>query len=108
MSKSRPTREKDAQRAAKQQKIKHQTARGQEKSDSQHPEPQAWLPVPMHGREPLRDDASIKDFNGGIRCHIASAIEEALLLRKDIAEIKNMRKNKLVLDNKRYLGMVRS
>ena len=107
-SKSRPTREEDAQRAAKQQKIKHQTTRGQEKSDSQHPEPQAWLPVPMHSREPLRDDASIKDFNGGIRCHIASAIEEALLLRKDIAEIKNMRKNELVLDNKRYLGMVRS
>ena len=62
----------------------------------------------MHSGEPLRDDASIRDFNGGIGCHIASAIEEALLLRKDIAEIKNMRKNKLVVDNKRYLGMVRS
>ena len=54
----------------------------------------------MHGEEPLRDDASIKDFNGGIGCHIALAIEEALLLPKDMAEIKNMRKNELVLDNK--------
>ena len=62
----------------------------------------------MHGREPLRDDASIRDFNGGIGCHVASAIEEALLLPKDMAEIKNMRKNELVLDNKQYLGMVRS
>ena len=62
----------------------------------------------MHGREPLRDDASIWDFNGGIRCHIALAIEEALLLLKDMAKIKNMRKNELILDNKRYLGMVRS
>ncbi|XP_030949022.1 formin-like protein 6 [Quercus lobata] len=69
-SKSCPTRKEDAQRAAKQQKSKHQAARGQEKSDSQHSEPQAWLPAPMHGGEPLRDDASIKDFNGGIRCHI--------------------------------------
>ena len=107
-SKSRPTREEDAQRAAKQQKTKHQVARGQEKSDSQHPDPQAWLPAPMHSGEPLRDDASIRDFNGDIGCHVASAIEETLLLPKDMAEIKNMRKNELVLDNKRYLGMVRS
>ena len=62
----------------------------------------------MNGREPLREDASIRDFNGSIGCHIASAIEKALLLPKDMAEIKNMRKNKLILDNKRYLGMVRN
>ena len=112
IGKSHPTREEDAQRAAKQQKTRHQVTRGQERSNSQLSEPQAWLPArlpaPMHGREPLRDDASIRDFNGGIGCHVASAIEEALLLPKDMAEIKNMRKNELILDNKRYLGMVRS
>ena len=54
----------------------------------------------------MRDDTSIRDFNGGIGCHVASAIEEALLLPKDMAEIKNMRKNQIILDNKRYLGMV--
>ena len=107
-SKSCSTREEDVQRAAKQQKTKHHATLGQEKSDSPHPEPQAWLPVPMHSGEPLRDDASIREFNGGIGCHVASAIEEALLLPKDMAEIKNMRKNELILDNKRYLGMVRS
>ena len=62
----------------------------------------------MHGKKPLRDDASIRDFNGSIGCHIASAIEEALFLPKDIAEMKNVRKNELILNNKRYLGMVRS
>ena len=62
----------------------------------------------MLGGEPLRDDASIRDFNDGIGCHVASAIEEALLLPKDMAEIKNMRKNQIILDNKRYLGIVRS
>ena len=108
VGKSRPAREEDAQRAAKQQKTKHQAVRGQERSDSQHSEPQAWLPAPMHRGEPLRDDTSIRDFNGGIGCNVASAIEEALLLPKDMAEIKNMRKNELILDNKRYLGMVRS
>ena len=108
MSKSRPTREEDAQRAAKQQKTRHQAVRGQERSDSQLSEPQAWLPAPMHGGEPLQDDASIRDFNGSIGCHVASVLEESLLLPKDMAEIKNMRKNELILDNKRYLGMVRS
>ena len=104
--KSRPTCEEDAQRAAKQQKTSHPTQRGQERSDIQLPEPQAWLPAPMHGGEPLRDDASIRDFDGGVGCHIASAIEEVLLLPRDMAEIKNARKNELILDNKIYLGMV--
>ena len=72
------TREKDAQRAAKQQKTSHLPQRGQERSDTQPPEPQAWLLAPMHGGEPLRDDASIRNFNGGVGCHIASAIEEAV------------------------------
>ena len=107
-SKSRPTREEDVQRAAKQQKTRHLVTRGQEKFDSPRPESQAWLPVPMLGGEPLRDAASIRDFNGNIGCHVASAIKEALLLPKDMAEIKNMRKNQIILDNKRYLGMVRS
>ncbi|XP_030964798.1 chromo domain-containing protein cec-1-like [Quercus lobata] len=38
-SKSRPNREEKAQRAAKQQKTKHQAARDQDKSNSQYPEP---------------------------------------------------------------------
>ena len=60
----------------------------------------------MHVGEPLRDDASIRDFNGGIGCHIALAVDEALLLPKDMAKIKNARKNELILNNKRYLGIV--
>ena len=60
----------------------------------------------MHGGEPLREDASIRDFNGGIGCHVASTVEEALLLPKDMAELKNVRKNELIVNNKRYLGMV--
>ena len=60
----------------------------------------------MHGEEPLRDDASLKDFNDGIGCHVASAVEEALLLPRDMAELKNMRKNEVFLNCKRYVGMV--
>ena len=65
------------------------------------------MPAPMHAGEPLRDDASIRDFNGGIGCHVDSAIEETLLLPSDMAVIKNVRKNELILNNKRYLGLVK-
>ena len=56
-------------------------------TDIQPLEPQAWLPAPMLGGEPLMDDVSIKDSNGGIRCHVASALEQTLLLPKDIVEL---------------------
>jgi len=56
--------------------------------------------------EPLRDDASLRDFNRGIGCHVASAVEGALLLPKDMAELRNLRKNEVFLNLKRYLGMV--
>ena len=61
----------------------------------------------MHGGEPLKDDASLKDFNGGIGCHIASAVEEALLLPKDMSNLQSMRKNEVFLNCKRYLGMAK-
>ena len=60
----------------------------------------------MHGGEPLRDDASLRDFNGGIGCHVASTVEEALLLPKDMTELRSIRKNEVFLNCKRYLGMV--
>ena len=72
-----------------------------ERSDTQLSEPQIWLPAPMHNGEPLRDDASIRDFNSGVGCHVALVLEEALLLPRDMAEIKNARKNELILNNKR-------
>ena len=60
----------------------------------------------MHGGEPLKDDALLRDFNEGIGCHVASAVEEAMLLPKDMSELKNMRKNEIFLNCKTYLGMV--
>ena len=83
----RPTSEEKAPKAAKQQKVSHAPSRGVERTDSQFPEPQAWLPTPMLGGEPLMDDASIRDFNGGIGCHVASALEQTLLLPKDMVEL---------------------
>ena len=52
------------------------------------------------------DDASIRDFNGGIGCHVASALEQSLLLPKDMVELRGYRKSEVFLHTKRFLGMV--
>ena len=103
---SRPTSEEEAQRAVKQQKVSHAPSRGAKRMDIQPPEPQAWLPTPMLGGEPLMDDTSIRDFNGGIGCHVASALEQTLLRPRDMVELRGLRKNEVFLNTKRYLGMV--
>ena len=102
----RPTNEKEAQRAAKQQKVSHAPSWGAERDDIQPSEPQAWLPAPMLGGEPLMDDTSIRDFNRGIGCHVASTLELTLLLTRDMLELRGLRKNEVFLNTKRYLGMV--
>ena len=89
--------EEKAHRPTKQQRTSHAPNRGLERGDVQLPEPQAWLPAPMLGGEPLTDDASIKDYNGGIGCHVASVLEETLLLPKDIVELRGLRRNEVFL-----------
>ena len=104
--KSRPSNKEEAHRAVKQQKTSHAPSRGAERADSQLLEPQAWLPAPMLGSEPLMDDASIRDFNGGIGCHVSSALEQTLLLPKDMVELQGFRRSEVFLHTKRFLGMV--
>ena len=50
------------------------------------------------------DDASIRDFNGGIGCHVASTLEETLLLPRDMVELRGFRKSEVFLHTKRFLG----
>ena len=54
----------------------------------------------------MTDDASIRDYNGGIGCHVASVLEETLLLSKDMVELQGLRRNEVFLQAKRFLGMV--
>ena len=103
---SRPTHKEEAQRAAKQQKVSQVLSQGVERMDIQPSKPQAWLPAPMLGGEPLMNDVSIRDFNVGIGYHVASALEQTLLLLRDMVELRGLRKNKVFLNTKRYLGMV--
>ena len=99
--------EEEAHRPTKQQRTSHAPNQGSERGDVQLHEPQAWLPAPMLGGEPLTDDASIRDYNGGIGCHVASMLEETLLLPKDMVELRRLRRNEVFLQTKRFLGMVR-
>ena len=52
------------------------------------------------------DDASIRDFNGGIGCHVASVLEETLLLPRDMVELRGFKRSEVFLHTKRFLGMV--
>ena len=60
----------------------------------------------MLGGESLMDDASIRDFNGGIGCHVASALEQTFLLPKDMVELRGFRRSEVFLHTKRFLDMV--
>ena len=101
-----PSNEEEAHRVTKQQKTSHASNQGAERADSQFPEPQAWLSAPMLGGEPLMDDVSIRDFNRGIRCHVASTLKQTFLLPKDMVELRGFRRSEVFLHTKRFLGMV--
>ena len=103
---TRSSSEEEAHRPSKQLKISHATSRGPKRGEVQQPEPKAWLPAPMLSGVPLTDDASIRDYNGGIGCQVASVLEETLLLPKDMVELRGLRRNEVFLQAKRFLGMV--
>ena len=52
------------------------------------------------------DDASIKDFNGGIGYHVALVLEQTLLLPKDIVKPRGFRRSEVFFHTKRFLGMI--
>ena len=103
----RSSSEEKAHRPTKEQRTSHAPSRGSKRGDVQLPEPQAWLPAPMLGGEPLTDDASIWNYNKGIGYHVASVLEETLLLLKDMVELRGLRRNEVFLQTKQFLGMVR-
>ena len=75
---SRVEHKDEGQRVAKHHKSGQTSLRGVERGDNRPLEPQAWLPASMLHGEPIREDASLRNFNGGIGCHVALALEEAL------------------------------
>ena len=53
------------------------------------------------------DNISLRDFNKGEGTYVANALERSLLLPVDMEDSKNLRRQELFLNMKRYLGMVR-
>ena len=53
------------------------------------------------------DNASLRDFQGDEGTYMANALESTLLLPTDMDELRNLRRQEVFLNIKRYLGMVR-
>ena len=55
---------------------------------------------------PLPANASIRDFRGRKADYVTNAVEQALLLLKDMADLRSQRRHKVFLSLKRDLAMV--
>ena len=64
---------------------------GLEKEVTTQSEPQAWLSALMLHKEPLMDNASLRNFRGGEGAYVADALERSLLLPADMAELGGLR-----------------
>lgn len=103
VERNQPSQEEEAHRAAKH----NQTGqRGPERKNNPQEMPPAWLLAPMLNGEPLLATASIRDFQGGTARYVADAVEQALLVPGDMAELRSMRRHEVFLNMKRYLAMV--
>lgn len=55
---------------------------------------------------PLPLDASIRDFSKGRASNVANAMEKALLLPREMTELRNRKKHEVFLSLKRDLALV--
>ena len=60
----------------------------------------------MLDKAPSLTDASIKNFQQGKADYVADAVEQALLLPKDMADLRSLRKHKVFLSLKRDRALV--
>ena len=78
-------------RGSKGIQISQNGAKGNKRVAEKRSDPQvghpAYLPAPMLNGEPLFANASIHNFQGGVAGYVANAVEQALLLPEDMAEL---------------------
>ena len=60
----------------------------------------------MLDKAPSLTDASIRNFQQGKADYVVDAVEQALLLPKDMADLRSLRKHKVFLSLKRDLTLV--
>ena len=66
------------------------------------------MPALVLDETPLPTDASIKNFQQGRAKYVVDAMEQALLLLEDMADLRSMRKHEVFLSLKRDLALVSS
>ena len=65
-----------------------------------------WAPRMELNGAPFLDDASIRDFQRGTTGFVADAVEQSLLLPKDMADLRSMRQHEVFLELKKDIAMV--
>ena len=65
-----------------------------------------WSPKLEVDGVPIAWDSSIRHYHGGYAGHVTEALEQPLLLPKDMESYKNFSQQKLFLSLKRDLAMV--
>ena len=107
IGKTQPSQEIKPQRGAKQPKVTQtRSANEGERKGDHRAAALAWAPCMKLDGAPLLSDASIPDFQQGTAGYVANAMEQSLLLPKDMADLKSMRQHKVFLGLKRDLAMV--
>ena len=66
----------------------------------------AWIAALVLDGAPLPADASIRNFQQGKVGYMADAVEQVLLLPKDMADLRLIRKHKVFLNLKKDLALV--
>ena len=106
--KNLPPRESEHQRASKQPHIvpTRSAIEGDKRADHQAIAP-VWAPLMEVDGVPLFEDASIRDFQRGVAGYVADAVEQSLLLPKDMVDLRSIRYYKVFLGLKKDLVMVK-
>ena len=64
------------------------------------------MPALVLDRAPLLANASIKNFQQGKDGYMVDTVEQALLLPKDMVDLRSIRKHEMFLSLKRNLALV--
>ena len=80
---------------------------GAEMVSNRHPRVLIWNPLLKLDRAPLPlDSSSIRDFQMRKAGYVADALEQPLLLPQDMANLRTLKKHKVLLTLKMDLAMV--
>ena len=107
VGKTQPPQEIKPQRGVKQPRVTQMRLanEGEKRGDHRVVGP-AWAPRMKLDGASLLSDASIRDFQRGTAGYVVDAVEQSLLLPKDMADLRSIRQHEVFLSLKRDLAIV--